>query len=201
MSRTDTPNAGVPRGTRAARRHSPLRRRVDRVETRARTLLAVLLVAGGGWAAAASGTAAYEAQHDIVRTQTAERAPFTATLTGDANGTTGRLGDNAHRARVVWDDTDGNERAGVAHVRADARAGETVDIWVGPDGRVTDRPAPATSAPLAGAVAGGAAAGAATAAALAAAYALRRTCDRHRDHLWETEWAAVEPKWSHRQTN
>ncbi|MBB1262547.1 Rv1733c family protein, partial [Streptomyces alkaliterrae] len=132
------------------RRHNPLRRPVDRIETRARTLLAVLLLAGGGWAAAATGAAAYDAQQHIVLTQTAERTAVTATLTSDANGTTGRLGDNAHRARVVWDDSDGKEHKGVAHVRADARTGDTVEIWIGPDARVTDRPAPASSAPLAG---------------------------------------------------
>jgi hypothetical protein len=184
---------------RRCHRAGPLQRDVDRLDARwTRTLLAVLVVLGPLLTAWAAGSA-WSWQADGQRAHRAALSQVAATITEvtPASSSAGPYLQLAW-AEATWRAPDGSPRAGLITAGDRARPGDVAQIWV--DARGQQVPAP-----------GGLddAAGAATAAGLACLLvlvtvaavvhlALGAVLDRRRAALWEAEWAATEPQWTHR---
>ncbi len=180
---------------------NPLRRRSDRAQAWIRLgLLAVFLIAGplaaiavGHWAdhsAVSAARAAAEAEYRV-RAVLLRDAPATSSYPFAA-------GSGPAWVRARWAAPDGTAHAGDVPAAAGTRAGGTVTVWTNASGTLVEPPTghaqivsrvvffvTVTSAALAVAL-------------LAGWGTALRVLDRRRLAAWETDWAAVEPRWTRR---
>ncbi|MGW1894326.1 Rv1733c family protein [Streptomyces sp. NPDC002004] len=187
-------------GRRWRRRHSPLRRRCDRIQAWTALCAGVVLLLGVPLAAFAAGRAAADDARSTANAQRASRHLTAARLTRNAPARSSSDYGTGRRypVKVRWTAPEGAVRTGAALVPAGARRGETTHIWLDARGRVAA--APLTSdrivARVTSAVVG-------TAAAIALPTGLlhllvRRATERHRMARWEREWERIGPEWSSR---
>lgn len=169
-----------PRRWRVARLvgRNPLIRRSDRVEALV-VLVALLASLLAVPLTAVAGAAVFGARERIYAQEAHERHRVTATVTDtvlEGSGTT--------VVRAKWPASAG-EHSGTFELARSAKAGQTFDIWVGPDGRAELPPTPKWHAAFDAVVTAGVAlliAGFAL-ATLVAAVCVR--LDRVRDAAWE----------------
>jgi hypothetical protein len=180
----------------------PLVRGTDRVQRVSRLVVLLAVLAA---CALASCLALRVSARDatVAARQAAERSQVQAFLLQDAPRSAGPAGipetDGADpagvRTRATWAAPQGPPRVGEITVRAGARAGQAVTIWVTRDGTPTTAPLDA-GAVLQDAV--GVGLETAIGLSLAAGGLHLVVCgalDRRRDRQWTAEWAAVEPVW------
>ncbi|MHC3474811.1 Rv1733c family protein [Streptomyces sp. 7R007] len=174
-------------------RRNPLRRRSDVAD--AWIVLAAWLIAlcGGlltGLAAAAA------ADHGLER-QRAERHPLSAVLTQDAPGRTSAsaLDGDLVWVTVRWTMPDGSTHTGQTKVRADAKAGAPVTVWVDRQGRVTSKPLTPGEASLQAAWTGALVSLSVAGALLGGAQLIRLHLARRQFRRWDEEWARLDTPW------
>ncbi|WP_433325896.1 Rv1733c family protein [Spirillospora sp. CA-294931] len=177
---------------------NPLRRPVDRVQRLvASGLLLVLLAAGPPMAAWCSGWA-YDAGLRAEHSERANRQPTVATVVAD--GRPGSSGDRYihETVQASWPGPDGRTRVGPLPSWKNAKTGARKTIWIDRrTGEPAVRPRPHTRTVTDAAYAGGAAV-IVLGLPLLLVYALaRRHCDRHRDALWEADWAQMDADAGH----
>ncbi|WP_435060273.1 Rv1733c family protein [Streptomyces sp. bgisy060] len=175
---------------------NPLSRPCDRTRTRWHVglALAVLIalicgvIAGARMWSDAARTAHDEAAHRHETTL----ARATGAATSARDGTPPVLVD------ASWHAPDGTPRTGKVAVQSRTAEGTTLTIWVDDAGAVTRAPRSTAEGQLAAAVGGTFIAGAlALTAAGVVGLRLRRAEAAALD-AWESEWAVVEPLWTHR---
>ncbi|WP_433478196.1 Rv1733c family protein [Spirillospora sp. CA-142024] len=172
--------------------HNELRRRVDRVQRLiALGLLLVLLGVApplAAWTASWSYSAGKTAEH----AERADRHQVVATVTS-----TGGIGSSGDRyihetVQASWPGAGGKSRIGTLPSWKNAKVGAHRTIWVDRQGDPTVRPRPHSRTVTDAAYAAGATV-LGCALPLLFVYALvRRRCDRHRDDLWEADWARMD---------
>lgn len=178
---------------------TPLHRPCDRTRTRWHVGLALAMlialicgvIAGARMWSDAGRTARDEAAHRHETTATT-LARATSAATSARDGTPPVVVDASWRA------PDGTPRTGKVAVQPRTAEGTRVTVWVDDAGAVTRAPR-STAEGQFGAVAGGTLVAGALAftAAGVVGLRLRRTEAATLDE-WESEWAVVEPLWSHR---
>ncbi|WP_131732776.1 Rv1733c family protein [Actinomadura formosensis] len=171
---------------------SVLRRRVDRVQQLIALGLLLLLLGTApplaSWAASWSYRAGTRAEH----AERMDRRQVVATVTS-----TGGVGSTSDRyihetVQATWPGVNGEPHAGALPSWKDARIGAHRTIWIDGRGDPTVRPRP-HSRTVTDAVYAGAAAVLGCSVPVLFAYALvRRRCDRHRDEMWEADWARLD---------
>lgn len=187
---------------RRSRRHNPLRRRSDVVETWTALAFAVLLFLGAPLLGALVGRRAHDEARAIETAQRADRHRVHAEVVG---GTPAPLPSvqggrqHAYRVTVRWTEPGQQPRTGEARVPAGTRRGDFVDVWFDSRGRGVPPPPDGTSVWQHTVSMGlGATAGAA-AAVLVGRSVVRRVALRRRLAEWEREWARTGPQWSGRR--
>jgi hypothetical protein len=175
---------------------NPLRRGVDRAETLAMTVFIGVLVVAGPVLAVSVARAADAA---ALRQQRAEADWYqrTATLLQGADEAVSTSSDwNVAWVKARWTLRDGKVVTGPLPTALDARAGQQLQIWLTPGGRVTHPPLAETDirdqvmfAILVTVT------GWAVALALGAA-AVRLLANRRRMAGWQREWDVSGPLWS-----
>jgi hypothetical protein len=92
--------------------------------------------------------------------------------------------------------SDGRTASGPVEANDGLKAGAEVDIWLGEDGRVVDRPLSDADAAAGGALV--ALVGWLTAVGLLvlAQAGLHVLLDRSRSRMWDRQWERVEPGWN-----
>lgn len=135
---------------------NPLMRTSDRVESAVRLLSAVAIAAAVPLAGAA-GTNGYTTAATEIQRTNATKTAVTATVSAEPENTTtvDYYGNSTERyqARVQWSRDDRTDGATVTIERRVAR-GDTVSIWLGPDGRPAAAPTPPSEAAVRGIGAG-----------------------------------------------
>ncbi|WP_409332740.1 Rv1733c family protein [Trujillonella humicola] len=193
---TPQPHVPLPRRRRFLPRGGPLERRCDRVEALSRAA-AVVLVLLSLPVALAVGTVTAADLRDRAAEQTATRVQVPAVLTEDAEEDAGSAASRVP-TDATWQGPDGAERRGAVPATVGARAGESVRIWVGPDGEVTRRPLSPGMATTEGVLAGVLVALLSATVVVSLHVAVCWELDRRRDRRWTAEWARVEPLWAGR---
>jgi hypothetical protein len=183
-------------GTRRALDDNPLRRPIDRVQTRAGlTLLILLLIAGpvGAWCA---GWFTYQAGTHLEHSQRLNHLRTTATVLAPPFDDVANALTAAPTTLASWKAPDGTARTGPLTVERNATAGTHRTIWTDLHGKLTTAPRDheetvaqtvlATLTSIVLLVCGG-----------FGVYALIRCrLDRRRLSSWEREWQQVGPQWS-----
>lgn len=141
-------------------RANPLRRRSDVVEAWIVLLAGVLMAVG---ATVVGVLAVLQVDHTAQR-QAEQRRPVPAVVqhgVHDPAADAVYVSPTSDRARapVSWQAPDGTHRTGTAPVHDGARAGETVRVWIGPNGNLTEKPSSPSMVGVQSAMAGGLAAG------------------------------------------
>ncbi|PZH19777.1 hypothetical protein C1I97_02140 [Streptomyces sp. NTH33] len=177
------------------RRHNPLRRRSDVVETWTAVLFAVLLFLGAPLLGAFTARWA----HDEARAaQRADRRPVHAEVVGRPPGPPAVPGAGRHTRPVTvrWTEPGRAPRTDVARVPAGTRRGDTVPVWVDSRGRAVSEPPDETTVWQHTVALGVCAAAATATAVLLTRSVVRRVCLRRRLEEWGREWARTGPEWS-----
>jgi hypothetical protein len=175
----------------------PLKRGSDRLEFLARVLLVCSLLAATPISLAAA-TATYTQARDQAATEAVDRHRVPARLLDDVPWPAGEVWDKEVKAQgiAVWTDPAGTERRVTVSVRAGARAGHTVYVWMDRDGNRT--PPPMRAGDVTGRAVGQAL-GIFSVLSLIACGAylwVRTLLDRSRFRRWAAGWASVEPVWT-----
>ncbi|MFF0428169.1 hypothetical protein ACFYUJ_27680 [Streptomyces sp. NPDC004520] len=134
------------------------------------------------------------------RAEAAHRHETTATTLARATGvaTAARFGRPATSVDASWRAPDGTPRTGKVAVQPRTAEGTRVTIWVDDAGAVTHAPR-STAEGQFGAVADGTLVAGTLALTAAGVVGLRlRRTEAHTLDEWESEWAVVEPLWTHR---
>ncbi|RKS74777.1 hypothetical protein BZB76_3296 [Actinomadura pelletieri DSM 43383] len=169
-----------------------LRRRVDRVQRAIAFALLMLLLVMAPPLAALTGSWSYDAGMRAEKAERADRRQVVATVT--STGGIGTSGDRyVHETvQASWQAPDGKVRSGTLPSWKNAKVGAQRVIWVDRSGDPTVRPRP-HSRTVTDAAYAGAATVLGAAIPLGIAYLLvRRRCDRHRDEMWEADWARMD---------
>ena len=183
---------------RAALTRDPRYRREDHLEGAlllAALPLAVLLLV----VAVLSGTAFARHERAIAAAQLAERQRVPVVLLADTTVGEKPAGDTVVVVRLPvraeWTLPDGTRRTGSVPTDTDAKAGQTVTVWM--DATWNPVPPPADAASVrANGVVGGLVTFLLGGWLLIAAYsAACSVLDRRRLTGWEQDWATVEPRW------
>ncbi|MFB4307997.1 hypothetical protein [Actinomadura sp. GTD37] len=172
--------------------HSELRRRVDRVQRLIALGLLLLLLGTAPPLAALAVNWSYSAGTAAENAENANRRQVVATVT--ATGGVGSAGDRYihETVQATWPGGNGQPRVGTLPSWKDVKVGAHRTIWVDAAGDPTARPRP-HSRTVTDAVYAGAAAVLGSAMPVLLAYVLvRRRCDRHRDAMWEADWARMD---------
>ncbi|WP_141577251.1 hypothetical protein [Actinomadura sp. WMMA1423] len=186
----DTPLTRLRR--RLGLERSELRRPVDRVQRLAALVLLLLLLAVAPPLAAWTAAWSYSAGTRAEQAERAERRQVVATVTS-----TGGIGSSGDRyihetVQASWPGANGRLHVGTLPSWKNAKVGAHRTIWVDRQGEPTVRPRAHSRTVTDAAYAGGATV-LGCAVPLLCAYALvRRRCDRHRDELWEADWARLD---------
>ncbi|KUO17796.1 Rv1733c family protein [Streptomyces dysideae] len=183
-------------------RHNPLRRRSDVVEAWTVLAVVVLLLVGAplvgavaAWWSHDEARATAEAQRDGRRQVRAEVLEKTTEAFPPVPG--GQQ--QATRATVRSTEPGDGPRTATARIPADARTGETVDVWLDSQGRSVAPPPGRLAVWQHTITIGACAAGGAAAVILLGHSAVRHTATRHRLAEREGEWARTEPEWTGRR--
>lgn len=167
-------------------RANPLRRHSDVVEAWI-VLVAGLLMAVG---ATAVGVLAFLQVDDAAEHSAQQRRPVQAVVQQDVHNPAASAlyvsptGERAP-APVTWQAPDGTRHLGTAVVHNGTKAGDTVRVWVGPQGNLTEKPASPVMVGVQSALAGGLAAGGACALVLTGRHLALTRLDRRRAADWD----------------
>lgn len=185
-----TSHGAVPNRARHLRwwrwRANPLRRRSDVVEAWIVLIAGVLMAVG----ATAVGLLAFLQVDHTAQQQAAQRRPIPAVVQQNVHNPAASAlyvsptGDRA-RAPVTWQTPDGTHRTGTAVVHNGAKAGDTVRVWIGPNGNLTEKPSSPTMVGVQSALAGGLAAGGVCALVLTGRHLALSRLDRRRAADWD----------------
>jgi hypothetical protein len=195
-----TPRSGP--ALRALRRFTlgsgPLRRGSDRVEFASRLLVLVLVLLSVPVALAVGTAVRSDLASDAAR-EAAQLHPVSAVATADAGSPADAA--LAHGSVVVparWTAPDGHVVDEEVPAPLDTRAGDTFTLWTTSAGVPAEEPMSSLDVTVTTLVVV-ALGWSATLVVIALAHAaLCGVLDRHRDHRWTREWAAVEPTWTRR---
>ncbi|MER5202157.1 hypothetical protein [Streptomyces sp. NPDC002825] len=203
----ETPTPGQPQrpwhdggnGDSAGPDANLLRRPCDRTRTRWHVglALAVLIALICG---AIAGARMWSDAARTARDEAAHRHETTATTLARATSapTAARFGTPTTLVDASWRAPDGTPRTGKVAVQPRSAEGTTVPIWVDDAGVITRAPRSTTEGHFA-AVAGGTLVAGALAATAAGVVGLRlRRTEAATLDDWGSEWAVVEPLWTHR---
>lgn len=175
----------------------PLRCRRHAVEAASR-IVVVLVVLLSVPVALSAGTAVRADLAAAARQQAAERSRVTAVVTADAVAPD----DAAPRTRVPvpvsWTAADGTPAQGQVPARPTTRAGDTLLLWTGSDGRPTGAPMTPGQVRRSTLVLVGLGWSGTVGAAVLLHVLLCRLLARAAARRWAREWARVEPGWSRR---
>ena len=173
-----------------------LKRDSDRAQFAARILLLTVLVMAAPVALAVASATGSQTR-SLVNGQAAARHQVHATLLADPHPTAdAALVGATAPVPASWTAPSGTEHEGFIDVRAHAKAGTTVTIWVDAAGNRTSRPLNTTDV-VTRAVAYGVATFVGISTLATVGYlAVCVLLDRHRMRRWAAEWTVVEPVWS-----
>lgn len=170
---------------------SPLRRRVDRVQRAIALALLVILLGTAPLVAAWVASWSYEAGVRAEKAERADRQQVVATVT--SIGTSSAGDPYLHETvQATWRGPGGENRVGTLPSWKGAEIGAKRTIWVDGSGDLTVRPRPHSRTVTDAAYAGTAAAVGAGLPVLLVYVFVRNRCDRHRDRLWEADWARMD---------
>jgi DMSO/TMAO reductase YedYZ heme-binding membrane subunit len=175
---------------------NPLRRRIDRVQTRLITALGVLFLILAPFAATTTahvvGRAGVRAEHlQALTRHRADAVVLGASPSATASGFNGTT-------RVMWRDTTGAERTAAVPAGANDRAGTHRTIWIDRKGALTTHPRRHSQT-----VADTIMAALTVVIFLSLLHSVActlidRRLERRRLALWEQEWTTVAPRWTGR---
>ncbi len=176
---------------------NPLARTSDRLEAVSWVAVAIALLLAVPIALAVSTVVRVDLVSQA-HEQAATRHQEDAVLLADAAAEEDRYpGVRSVRAPAVWTGPGGTVR-GEVPAPVDARAGESVLIWVDEAGRQVQRPIDRAVVVGNALIAGILTFLLLAAVVVTAQVALGRLLERHRARQWAAEWAAVEPRWAGR---
>ncbi|GHH13991.1 hypothetical protein GCM10018780_54150 [Streptomyces lanatus] len=183
-------------------RPSPLRRRSDVVEMWTMLAVAVLLFVVAPSVGVMAAWWAHDDALDTVQEQRADRRHIRAEVVGGTSGTapltpTGRQ--PSTEVTVRWNDPLHGPRTTTAHVPADTRTGETIDIWLNSRNRSVPPPPDDTAVWQHTVISGMCATGGTVALILLGHGVVRHSAMRRRLAEWDREWARTEPQWTGRR--
>ncbi|GAA2156745.1 Rv1733c family protein [Actinomadura napierensis] len=172
--------------------HNELRRRIDRVQRLIGLGLLLLLIGLAPPLALWAGTWSYQAGSGAERAERAHRHQVVATVVS-----TGGIGSSGDRyihetVQAQWPGADGSIRTGTLPSWKKAEVGAHRTIWIDAKGEPTVRPRPHSRTITDAAYAATAAVLGVATPVLLAYVLVRRRCDRHRDALWEADWARMD---------
>ncbi|MGX4694009.1 Rv1733c family protein [Streptomyces sp. JNUCC 63] len=181
------------------RRHNPLRRRSDVVETWTAVLFAVLLFLGAPLLGAFTARWAHDETRAAQTAQRADRHRVHAEVVGRPpqrppavpNG-----GRHTCPVTVRWTEPGRAPRTDVALVPTGTRRGDTVPVWVDSRGHAVSAPPDETTVWQHTVALGACAAAVAATAVLLTRFVVRRVCLRRRMEEWGREWARTGPQWT-----
>ena len=183
------------RGQRLDR--NPLRRATDRAETIVLTVLVILLLAGGPFAALATGSWTHAMAGRTQLAQEASRRQVTAVVVSVAPPSAGDWG-LTWQAKARWRAPDGREVTDEIPVPSSTAVGATLPVWTDLSGGFTT--APLLDSQVAGQVVTGEILGVISLAgvlAVAGALILSRI-NKRRMANWDADWRATGPRWTAR---
>lgn len=157
-------------------------------------LLAVLVVPT---ALAVASVVAADAGAQAAR-QAAERQQVPGVLLEDAAVLSSAATSPLATARTAWTAPDGTPHEGTVPVPVGAREGETVRIWIGPDGERADRPLERGGVVVVTLTAGSLTLLLGLALAAVTHAGVCTLLDRARQRSWTREWEEVGPRWAAR---
>ncbi|MDV9177285.1 hypothetical protein R6V09_45065 [Streptomyces sp. W16] len=184
------------------RRHNPLRRRSDVVETWTALAIAVLLFVCAPLAGAAAGLWAHDQARTIAATQRADRHRVHAQVIGNPPAGIPSVKDTGPRSLWVvvrWTMPGHGPRTATVEVPADTARGDVVDVWLDAKGRSVAAPAGEVAVWQHTVTVGVWVAGGMVGLVLLASAVTRRIALRHRLAEWERDWALTEPQWTRRR--
>lgn len=203
MRRSGVGCGGTPL-TRLRRRlgleRNELRRRVDRVQRMIALGLLVVLLGAAPPVAAWAVSWSYEAGTRAENAERADRHQVVATVT--STGGTGSTGDRFihETVQASWPGPEGKARVGTLPSWKNVKVGAHRTIWVDREGDPTVRPRPHSRTVTDAAYAGAAAVLGCAMPVLLAYIVVRRRCDRHRDRMWEADWARMDADAGHNRS-
>jgi hypothetical protein len=183
------------RGQRLDR--NPLRRGTDRAQTIVLTVLVILLLAGGPFAALAAGSWTHAMAGRTQLAQEASRRQVTAVVVSVAPPSAGDWG-LTWQAKARWRAPDGREVTDEIPVPSSTAVGATLPVWTDLSGGFTT--APLLDSQVAGQVVTGEILGVISlAGVLAVAGALILSwINKRRMANWDADWRATGPRWTAR---
>jgi hypothetical protein len=176
---------------------NPLRRATDRAETVVLTVLVILLLAGGPFAALATGSWTHAMAQRTQLAQEASRRQVTAVVLSIVPPSAADWG-LTWQAQARWRAPDGREVTNEIPVPSSTAVGATLPVWTDLSGNPTT--APLLDSQVSGQVVTGEIAGviglagmlAVTGALVLSGINKRRMAD------WDAEWRATGPRWTTR---
>lgn len=183
------------RGQRLDR--NPLRRGTDRAETVVLTVLVILLLAGGPFAALATGAWTHAMAQRTQLAQEASRRQVTAVVVSVSPPSAGDWG-LTWQAQARWRAPDGREVTNEIPVPSSTAVGAKLPVWTGLSGDFTT--APLLDSQVEGQVVTGEILGVISlAAVLTVAGALVLSwINKRRMADWDADWQATGPRWTAR---
>jgi len=177
---------------------NPLRRGVDRAESRLIAALIVLFLLGAPLVALAAFQAGWHGAAVAARQEKAAWRQVPAVLLHGipplASNVYGPIQLTPVPAR--WKAPDGTAQSGTVMAAFGTRAGGTVTIWTSRSGRQTGPPLTPSQIVDQAAVAAMLAVTGQTLLLIVSALIIRRILDRRRMAAWDAEWNATGPHWS-----
>lgn len=169
---------------------NPLRRRSDRLETRAR-IAALLLCAVAVPVAVEAGVLAHHHLSAAAAHEVATRQRHTAVVVDEPHVSAARSV-LVTTARVAWTGTSGETRRATVLAPPGTRGGDRMTVWSTPDGVVTAPPLSGRDVLALAVLTGAGLVLGAVALSLVLLAVLRRLLDRRRLRAWETEWTQID---------
>ncbi|MEU6661936.1 hypothetical protein [Streptomyces sp. NPDC046821] len=177
---------------------NPLRRRSDVVQACTSLLVAAVVLIG----APVTSAVTYDDVRDSLRATAAEQTRtghhITVTLLQDSPKhpypRSSAAGKARYPVRVRYVAPDGTEEIALADVRASLRAGTSVRVWAGADGKPTDAPLDADGVHGRAVGLAGLSGMAVVLVGVIVHLGVRRALDRRRMAAWDRAWAESAPK-------
>jgi hypothetical protein len=177
---------------------SPLRRPVDRLESRVFVALLVLFALGAPTVGLVAGAVGYHRMAPQAAIERQTRSRTTATVVEDAASRAARYESTwpsgLARVKARWTAADGTTHTGDVTVSPATVAGETTHVWTDLSGDLTAKPRAVSAVVSAAAWLGTLAAAGYAVLLLAAAFLARRVFDRRRQDLWAEAWRTLAQK-------
>lgn len=176
---------------------NPLRRATDRAETVVLTVLVILLLAGGPFAALAAGSWTHAMAQRTQLAQEASRRQVTAVVVSIVPPSAGDWGPT-WQAQARWRAPDGREVTDEIAVPSSTAVGATLPVWTDLSGDFTT--APLLDSQVSGQVVTGEVIGVISLAGVltvSGALVLSRI-NKRRMADWDADWRATGPRWTTR---